>query len=137
MGKQLTEQHVIDTLRTVGDRWLTKKYKHEWDINSPTNGYCYIVAEVVFHYVVDHGTPICISFEDGTTHWYVRDNVSGQIVDFTRQQFGDERIPYERGVGRGFMKGGVPTSKGFISKRAHELALLLGVADEPELLLAG
>lgn len=123
----LTEQQVVDTLRNVGDKWLSKKYKHEWEQDSPTNGYCYIVAEVVYHYVVANGTPICISFEDGTTHWYVRDNENGQLVDFTRQQFGAERIPYERGVGKGFMKGGVQTPKGFISKRGYALATLLGV----------
>ena len=134
---KLTEQHVIDTLRQVGDKWLTPKYKHEWEPNSPTNGYCYIVAEVLFHYVVDNSTPICISFEDGTTHWYVKSKDTGVITDYTRQQFGDERIPYERGVGRGFMKGGVQTPKGYISKRGHELALLLGVVPEETLLMAG
>lgn len=133
---KLTEQHVINTLREIGDRLLSPKYRHEWETESPTNGYCYIVTEVVFHYVLDDVTPVVINLGDGTTHWYVKNKATGVITDFTRQQFGDERIPYERGVYKGFMKGGIQTPKGFISKRGHELALRLGVVPEEALPLA-
>lgn len=133
---KLTEQHVISTLADVGTALLSPKYRDQWETSSPTNGYCYIVAEVLFHYVLEGVTPVVINLGDGTTHWYVKNKATGEITDYTRQQFGKERIPYERGVYKGFMKGGIQTPKGYISKRGHELALRLGVVRNEMLLEA-
>lgn len=108
-----------EALRKMGKKHLKKIYRERWTPERPTTGYCYVVAEVVYHYLAPKGSrPYVIRMSDRETHWFVRlpDN---EIVDLTADQF-DEAVPYDKGKPHGFMTK-------TISKRGKMLASLLGL----------
>ncbi|MNV55184.1 hypothetical protein D3C71_1474100 [compost metagenome] len=65
----------------------------------------------------------CISLDDGDTHWYVI--ADGKVLDFTAEQFLNEHIPYEKAKRKGFFKGSIKTDRGYISKRAYQIAKII------------
>jgi hypothetical protein len=92
-------------------------------------GHCYIAAEVAYHlsggksHGWKHKTLTHKLWPDGlsegeTHHYIVHEN--GDIIDPTRDQFGNIEIPYEKGIGGGFLTGEKP------SKRAVEVMRRMG-----------
>ena len=108
-----------NALRQMGKKHLKPQYKDQWTPERPTTGYCYVVAEVVFHYLAPRESkPYVIKMNKNETHWYIK-LPNNEIVDLTADQF-DEPVPYERGKPHAFL-----TKE--ISKRGQILADLLGV----------
>ncbi|MBY3155491.1 hypothetical protein HFO56_24495 [Rhizobium laguerreae] len=75
-------------------------------------GHCYAAAEAIFHMVGGRtkGWLPCVmshatwsdGLAQGETHWFVRHERTGEILDPTAPQF-DGPVPYERSKGCGFL----------------------------------
>lgn len=119
---------ITESLKNIGNRLLKDKYKIKWSEDNPTYGYCYIVSECIYHYSNNENLiPMCMNLgKEIGTHWYLKDKETNDIIDFTGEQF-DFEIDYNKGIGKGFMKGSVKTEKGYISKRGYELASIIGI----------
>jgi hypothetical protein len=103
----------------MGKKHLRPQYKDRWKPDRPTTGYCYVVAEVVYHYFAPEGyRPYVMRTGDDDTHWFLKDP-DGRVIDLTDDQF-DESLDYSEGKPQNFM-----TKE--ISKRGTILADLLGL----------
>ena len=108
-----------DALRQMGREHLKPKYKNEWTPDRPATGYCYVVAEVVYHYLAPKGSkPYVMKTDINETHWFIKDP-SGKVIDLTADQF-DESIDYAKAKPKNLL-----TRQ--ISKRGKILASLLGL----------
>ena len=123
----LSQQHVNKTLSLIGNSMLKKPYKDNWSRDNITYGYCYIMSEVLYHYAEGDVKAHCINLGKEGTHWFV--TINNQIIDFTAAQF-NGKIDYNKSIGKGLLKGGIPTSRGYISKRGYEFAKKLNVIGE-------
>tara|TARA_A100001201_G_scaffold103047_1_gene88390 strand:- start:5520 stop:14852 length:9333 start_codon:yes stop_codon:yes gene_type:complete len=96
-----------------GQTLVKTTFKNAFNINNidnPKFGHCYVAAESLWHLLGAKESkykPQRLSFEvngEKYTHWYLK-NDRGEIVDPTAEQFKvmDIRIPYELGVGNGFL----------------------------------
>lgn len=113
----LDMNHIHKKLLELNGHLLKPNYKKLWSRENPTLGYCYILSEVLYHYIPENVKTYCISGDFGT-HWFVK--INGETVDFTKYQFNFE-IDYSKAIGKGFFKGSIQTNKGYISKRGFEL----------------
>jgi len=110
-------QRLHDALRQIGNRQLKPKYKDQWTPERPTTGYCYVVAEVVFHHLAPEGyRPHVMKTGSDYTHWFLK-NAEGGVIDLTDDQF-DYELDYSQGKPQNFMTK-------VISKRGRILADLL------------
>ena len=107
---------------------LKPKFKKEWTEENYLRGYCYLVAEALYHYATTYKDyrPYMIYMSETDTHWYLKNEQTGNIADFTADQYSGG-IPYQLGMRNGFFKGGVQTERGFISKNGHKLAKKLNI----------
>ena len=106
-----------DALRLMGKKHLKKQYKEDWKPERPTTGYCYVVAEVVYHYLAPTGSrPYCIKLTNNETHWFIM-TLNGEILDLTSDQF-DNPVDYTKAKPQNFLTKD-------ISKRGKILAGLL------------
>lgn len=113
---------LYDALRQMRQRHLKDQYKNDLTPERPTTGYCYIVAEVVYHYLAPRGySPHVMKTGDNETLWFLK-NASGDIKDLTSGQFG---VPpdYSKGKPQNILTKD-------ISKRGRILAVLLKLTDE-------
>jgi hypothetical protein len=70
-----------NALRTMGKKQLKPEFRDAWVLEVPRNGYCYVIAEVLYHYTARDGfTPRVVKNTDGSTHWYL-ENDTGRIID--------------------------------------------------------
>jgi uncharacterized protein (DUF362 family) len=119
VNKTITTQKLYTALRKMGIKYLKPNYKNTWSPERPTTGYCYVVAEVVYHYIAPNGSkPYVINFGNGYTHWFVKDN-NEKIIDLTADQF-DQPLDYSKAKPQNFMTH-------TISKRGRILAELLNL----------
>lgn len=119
MNELIDQQKLHNALRQMGTKYLKPQYREQWNPERPTTGYCYVVAEVVYHYLAPEGSrPHVIKFGENDTHWFVKDP-TGNILDLTEDQF-DEPVDYTLGKPKNFQ-----TKE--ISKRGRLLADLLGL----------
>lgn len=103
----------------MGRKELKKQYRDDWTPDKPTAGYCYVVAEVVYHCLAPTGSKVyCMNISDNETHWFIV-GPEGEVLDFTANQF-DSPIDYSKGKPRNFMTK-------HISRRGKILANLLGL----------
>lgn len=113
-----------DALRSMGTKQLKPLYRDGWSPEHPRDGYCYVLAEIAYHYLAPDGFKPCIakSGDDGETHWFLR-NGNGDVIDLvnTKPSAKDAKF-YASGKSRGFL-----TTK--ISKRGSKLAELLELHD--------
>ena len=120
----IDKEKLNSALRQMGRKYVKPRYRDEWTPERPTTGYCYVVAEVIYHYLAPKGSkPYCMKFGDDDTHWFIRDP-HGNVIDLTSDQF-DTPIDYETGKPRHFLTK-------YLSKRARILAELLGLTIELE-----
>lgn len=113
----LIREYLSDDLRKPKYRGHPNKYR----------GHCYVACELLYHLAGKEAgfKPCVVRFEDGETHWFLR-NEEGTILDPTADQFGGrDNTIYERGRGCGFL-----TRR--LSKRARTLSCRIakGLQDE-------
>lgn len=119
MADLIDRQELRDALRMMGKKQLKPAYRDQWTPERPTTGYCYVVAEVAYHYLAPEGCrPYVMKTGDGETHWFLR-CADGRVIDPTDDQF-DEPVDYTQGKPQNFQ-----TRE--ISKRGRILADLLGL----------
>lgn len=125
----LTQEIVNEKLIELGGNMLKPHYKKQWTADNPTFGYCYIVSEAIYHYGDSEYEPYCINYGEGIgTHWFLIDKHSGEIIDFTQDQF-PFKVDHSIGRRQAFLKGGTKTSRGWISKRGKQMAIHLGLIE--------
>lgn len=79
----------------------------------PLTGHCYAASEAIFHMLggADKGwVPQVLSnrtwpdgLRKGQTHWFLKNRLTGAIIDATSAQFGALVPRHEAGVGTGFL----------------------------------
>ena len=115
----IEREKLYDALREMGRKNLKPQYRDQWTPERPTTGYCYVVAEVVYHYLAPEGSrPYVMKIGENETHWFIKDP-NDRVIDLTADQF-DKTIDYSQGKPMNFL-----TKK--ISKRGKILAGLLGL----------
>ena len=97
------ESHLTDDLRRP-------PYKGS---SNPLTGHCYVASEALYHLLGSRDWVPCNIQHEGGPHWYLKNKVTGEILDVTAGQF-ETPVPYEKGRGKGFL-----TKEP--SKRAKEL----------------
>jgi len=120
---KITKESVSASLVLIGPKFLKPEWASKWAKDRPTTGYCYLVSEILYHYIYTEAKPKVMRVNGGT-HWFLVDN--GVVVDWTGNQF-DCEVPYEEGRGCGFFVGSVKTNRGKISKKSYELAKILEI----------
>jgi len=108
-----------DALRVMGTKHLRAHYSGRWTTERPTTGYCYVVAEVLYHYLAPDGyRPHVMKTGEDDTHWFLK-GPNGEVIDPTDDQF-NEPLDYSAGKPQNFMTRQV-------SQRGRILATLLGL----------
>lgn len=114
----LTEEQLIEKIReTFSDPKVKlllindKVNKYWYDINTvseiPSTGFCYLASEVFYHLsgkakkwwfkeIIAPGI-----LPNNGYHYFLQHKETGRIIDLTKDQFGDIKIPYEQGKSRG------------------------------------
>ena len=119
MADLIDRRKLHDALRKMGTKHLKPHYKDQWKPERPTTAYCYVVAEVVYHYLAPDGCrPYVMKTGENDTHWFLK-CLNDRVTDLTDDQF-DYRLDYSQGKPQNFM-----TKE--ISKRGRILADLLGL----------
>ena len=113
----IEKEKLHSALRQMGKKGLKPQYRDRWTPERPTTGYCYVVTDVIFHYLAPEGSKPYVVRMNGDTHYYLK-LPNGEIVDDTSDQY-DEPVPYEKGKPYPFPKK--------ISPRGKKLAELLGL----------
>lgn len=95
-------------------------------------GHCYAAAEALFHMVGGRakGWLPCVmsnltwqeGLDPGETHWFIRHERTGEILDPTARQF-DVLVPYERSKGCGFLTKGPSRRARVIMERLKNSSL--------------
>jgi hypothetical protein len=96
------------------------------EFENPLAGHCYAATEALYWllggpdgdfkpYVLSHKT-FPEGLDEGETHWFLRNDKTGEILDPTAEQFEGIEIFYDRGVSNGMMS--YPSGG---SKRAKEI----------------
>lgn len=122
----LTQELVDRKLLELGNSMLKSPYKKLWTEDNPTWGYCYIVSEAIYHYIDGEYDSYCINLGEYGVHWFLKDKNNGEIIDFTANQFKFD-VDYSAGKRKAFLKGGIKTDRGWISKRGKQMAVHLGL----------
>jgi len=118
-GTEGYKEKLYSALRVMGRKHLKPLYRDYWTPERPTAGYCYVVAEVVYHYLAPKGSlPYVIHTGGRQTHWFLR-LPNGEALDLTADQF-SEPPDYAQGKRANFL---TPRP----SKRAQLLAKLMGL----------
>ena len=85
---------------------LKKEYRDD-NSDNPMFGHCYVASEALYHTLNDkYGySASCGKDDEGIVHWWVVNNLTGEIYDTTRDQyFSKGKIPpYDRGRKTGFL----------------------------------
>ena len=121
----LMKNFIHKQLTHIGPKFLHTEWKKKWTPKHPTTGYCYLISEIMYHYVLLNVQPYMLTMM-GNTHWFLKDIDKNTIVDHTAEQF-SVPVPYEIAKRAAFYKGSISTHRGYISKRAFELAKEMGI----------
>lgn len=99
--KLLSEDNKILTNELLKKEWK-KKIKEDSHF---TTGHCYAACEAIYYMYGGNNflTPQVIKFDNGDTHWFLKNKFSNEIYDPTAQQF-KEKINYESAKGCGFQQ---------------------------------
>lgn len=119
----ITREILHNALIRMGPKHLKPLYRDDWSKDNPTNGYCYVVSEVIYHYLAPEGSnPKVVKLSPEMTHWWI-ETKDGTILDGTSEQFKNSKIPYHQGRNNSFLTNEP-------SKRARILAKELGLIDK-------
>lgn len=109
--KEEVKKNVLDNV------WYTKNKEKGID----STGFCFYASEVVYRLTGGKSRWILkrISKDNWIfgPHYFLFDKITEQILDITADQYGVEKIPYEKAKGRGLQRK---------SKKATLLALFVG-----------
>lgn len=115
----INRKNLYKVLRDMGKEHVKPPYKDEWTPERPAEGYCYVIAEVIYHYLAPEGCrPYVMKIGENQTHWFLKYQ-SGKVIDLTTDD-NDEPVDYLQGKPHNFR-----TKE--ISKRGKILADLLGL----------
>lgn len=105
---------------------LKPKFKKEWEKSNYQRGYCYLVSEVLYHFIAEFKdfTPRMMYIDPGETHWFLMNEETGEIADYTSAQY-PFVLEYTLSTKRAFFNGSVPTARGYASKNSVKLYNLL------------
>lgn len=94
-----TEEAVKEVLR---DNPQLRKQEYTGD--HPLSGHCYVASEAYYHLEGGPNSSLkpCNIKHEGVSHWFIKDESTGEIIDLTVEQF-DTPVPYSEGRGRGFL----------------------------------
>jgi len=84
----------------LSDDLLSQHYKKQKRLNA-LSGHCYVASEVYFH-LSDEPLMACHIHHEGSSHWFLRNKVTDEIVDITARQF-ETPVPHEQARGTGFL----------------------------------
>jgi hypothetical protein len=118
MNDLIEKEKLHDALRQMGTKYLKPPWRKEWSKERPTTGYCYVVSEVIYHYLAPKGSRPFVIKNENYNHWFIRDP-DGSPIDQTADQF-DEPVDYTLGKPHNFRTKP-------ISNRGRVLAELLGL----------
>jgi hypothetical protein len=143
----INQKWIIRSLQLVGDVMLKSEYRSKWSVDNPTYGYCYLVSELLYHYVYPNSKSYTIDLSSvgEDTHWFLKNN--GKIIDYTGIQFqyitpnknnegrffdfenGDYtfKVPYPKARRTAFFDGKYRTTRGLISERSVQLGEKFGL----------
>jgi len=144
----INQDWVIHKLKEVGSELLKPEYRHNWSSDNPTYGYCYLVSELLYHYVYVNSTVYHLNMTafGEYVHWFLKED--GKIIDLTGIQFnyikpyseeyqgrffdfseddGIFLIPYAKAKRGVFFDGKYKTPRGLISDRAVVLGEKFGL----------
>ena len=100
----VSQETLCGVLREVGPKALNRKLAKEWDPDRPCSQFCYRVCETVVRAGrVPHGFKLHVKKHAEGTHYFFRNVETGEIVDPTACQFGEEGYVYEGSKGTGLM----------------------------------
>lgn len=69
---------------------------------NPLTGHCYVASEALYHLLGSKDWLPCNIQHEGSPHWYLKNKVTGEVLDPTAGQF-DTPVPYSQGRGKGFL----------------------------------
>lgn len=97
----LSENNHILTKELLKKEWK-EKIKEEQHF---TAGHCYAACEAIYYLYGRNNFLISqvIKFDNGNTHWFLKNKITNEIYDPTYKQF-DFKINYENGKGCGFQQ---------------------------------
>jgi hypothetical protein len=118
-------QELINKIQSVLTPDLLKG-RWKQNFNNPLTGHCYIATEALYWilggnnsdfkpYVLTHKV-FPEGLDEGETHWFLKNNKTGEILDPTANQFENIKILYNKGISNGMMN--YPKNG---SKRAKEI----------------
>lgn len=112
------QELINKALLNIGPKYLKVDWKKKWSEESPTTGYCYLISEILYHYIYSNSQSYCIDLNKYGTHWFVA--IGKEIIDLTSNQY-DFKIPYRKAKHKSFLQGTIKTERGYISKKANLL----------------
>ncbi len=116
----IKKENLHNALREMGSRYLKREYRTSWSPDNPTAGYCYVVSEMVMHYLAPNGTKSYALDTPAGKHWFLK-YPGEKVIDLTADQT-NECLDYENAKQQIF----IPVKNG-VSKRAVILAEKLGL----------
>ena len=122
------ENKTNDIINNIKRNLTPDLLKGIWKNDNPKDyaGYCYVATEALYWLLGGPNSnyrPYVLGNKEwsevlnkGETHWFLKNIETGEVLDPTKEQFGENKIPYDLGRPNGMMnfpKGG--------SKRARIL----------------
>jgi hypothetical protein len=120
----MRKSQLKNKLKKIGPTFLRPEWKARWNFQKPTTGYCYLISEILFHFLYPNAQSYVINLGLGRTHWFLKQN--GKIIDWTSDQF-TKPIPYQKARRAAFFIGAIKTPQGKISRKAYALAQRLEI----------
>ena len=119
----MTLQEAIKAAILLDEGKLLKpKFRKEWKESNYQRGYCYLVSEVLYHFVPQFKdfTPRIMHISPDETHWFKKKKKTGEIADYTSAQY-QFMLEYTLSTKKAFLNGSVKTSRGYASKKSVKL----------------
>ena len=111
----INENNINSIVSTIKKNLTPDLLKSKWKKDNPEDfyGYCYVATEALwwilggpdsqyYPYVIGHMEwPEVL--KNGQTHWFLKNKFNGEIIDITKNQFGNKEIPYSKSKPNGMM----------------------------------
>jgi hypothetical protein len=111
---------------SLSDELLTSYQKKLLTGIHKTEGHCYVAAEAIYHLLGGRSNgweafvlPKIVLTNN--THWWIKNKYTGTIVDPTKEQFGGDPIPYDKGKKCGFLTSSPSKRARVVLERARRL----------------